>query len=72
MMMAMIICKPPHLKNGPQIDRGSDLKGIVKDLAWNLRPGEVKEMMLNVLTDDDYGVVDKNEKKLRPTCRNQE
>ena len=39
MMMAMIICKPPHLKDRPQIDRGSDLKGIVKDLAWDLRPG---------------------------------
>ena len=44
MMMAMIICTPPHLKDRPQIDRGSDLKGIVKDLAWDLRPGEVKEM----------------------------
>ena len=62
MMMAMIICKPPHLKDRPQIDRGSDLKGIVKDLAWDLRPGEVKEMMLSVVTDDEYGVVDKNEK----------
>ena len=62
MMMAMIICKPPHLKDRPQIDRGSDLKGIVKDLAWDLRPGGVKEMMLNVVTDDEYGVVDKTEK----------
>ena len=62
MMMAMIICKPPHLKDRPQIDRGSDLKGIVKDLAWDLRPGEVKEMMLYVVTDDEYGVVDKTEK----------
>ena len=72
MMMAMIICTPPHLKNRPQIDRGSDIKGIVKDLSWDLRPGEVKEMMLYVLSDDEYGVVDKNERKLRPTCRNQE
>ena len=47
----MIICTPPHLKNRPQIDRGSDVKGIVKDLAWNLRPGEVKEMMLYVVTE---------------------
>ena len=53
MMMAMIICKPPHFKNRPQIDRGSDIKGIVKDLSWDLRPGEVKEMMLCVVTDDE-------------------
>ena len=64
MMMAKIICKSPHLKDGPQIDRGSDIKGIVKDLSWDLRPGEVKEMMLYVVTDDEYGVVDKNEKKI--------
>ena len=62
MMMAMIICTPPHLKDRPQIDRGSDLKGIVKDLAWDLRPGGVKEMMLNVVTDDEYVAVDKTEK----------
>ena len=62
MMMAMIICTPPHLKDRPQIDRGNDLKGIVKDLAWDLRPGEVKEMMLYVVADGEYGVVDKTEK----------
>ena len=72
MMMAMIICKPPHLKDGPQIDRGSDIKGIVKDLAWDLRPGEVKEMMLYVVTElmnMEWWI---KTKKLRPTCRNQE
>ena len=28
-----------YLKNGPQVDRSNDCKGIGKDLSWDLRPG---------------------------------